>query len=127
MVRSAPAWPGWALRVTSTVAAVMLFDQGVFAGQFLGGSYDALLVHRENVTYAGIAVAVAALAALLVIRPGRGPWQPLAAYGVVFGMTALQISLGFSRVLTVHVPLGVLTIGSATAVAVWAWRHRWAG
>ena len=121
----APAWPGWAFRVTSTVAAVMLFDQAVFAGQFLAGTYDALLVHRENATYAGISVLVSAVAAGLVVRPGRGPRLPLVASLGIFGMVALQIVLGFGRALTFHVPLGVLTIFGATALALWAWRHRW--
>jgi len=31
------------------------------------------------------------------------------------------------HLLTVHVPLGVLTIVAAAALAVWAWRYRWAG
>jgi hypothetical protein len=61
----------------------------------------------------------------LVIRPGRGPWLPLVASLGIFGMIALQIVLGFGRALTVHVPLGVLTIFSAAALALWAWRHRW--
>ncbi|GAA1873780.1 hypothetical protein GCM10009836_63500 [Pseudonocardia ailaonensis] len=119
-------WPGWAFRITSTVAAVMLFDQAVFAGQFLSGTYDSLLVHRENATYAGISVLVSLVAAVLVLRPGRGPWLPLAATLGVFGMVALQIVFGFERALTLHVPLGVLTILCAAAIAVWAWRFRWA-
>lgn len=126
MAVRAPAWPGWAFRLTSTVAAVMLFDQAVFAGQFLSGTYDSLLVHRENATYAGISVIAAAVSAALVIRPGRGPWLPLVACLGIFGLVALQIVLGFSRAIAVHVPLGVLTIFGAAALAAWAWRYRWA-
>lgn len=121
----APAWPGWAFRVTSTVAAVMLFDQAVFAGQFLSGTYDALLVHRDNATSAGISVIVSAVAGALVVRPGRGSWLPLLASLGIVAMVALQIALGFARALALHVPLGVLTILGSAALAVWAWRHRW--
>jgi hypothetical protein len=39
-----------------TLAALMLFDQAVFAGQFLSGTFGAVHTHRENATYAGIAV-----------------------------------------------------------------------
>jgi hypothetical protein len=125
MVVDAPAWPGWAFRVTSTVAAVMLFDQAVFAGQFLSGTYDALLVHRDNATSAGISVIVSAVAGALVVRPGRGSWLPLLASLGIVAMVALQIALGFARALALHVPLGVLTILGSAALAVWAWRHRW--
>jgi hypothetical protein len=122
--RAAPRWPRWVFRITSTIAAIMLFDQAVFAGQFLGGSYDSLHVHRENATYAGIAMVIAAASAVLVRWPGRGPWWPMAACLGIFGLIALQIVLGFLRALTLHVPLGVAIILLGAAVAVWAWRGR---
>jgi hypothetical protein len=119
-----PRWPQWVLRVTSTVTAIMLFDQAVFAGQFLSGTYDALEVHRENATYAGISVLVSAVAAVLVRWPGGGPWWPIAAHLGVFGLVALQIVLGFDHTITLHVPLGVATILLAATLAAWSWRAR---
>ena len=113
-------WPRWTLRVTATLAAVMLFDQAVFAGQFLSGSYPALEVHRENASYAGVAVLVAAVAAVLQFRPGRGPWWPIAAYLGLFVLVGLQIALGFAHALAAHVPLGVAIILLSTALAVWS-------
>ena len=115
-------WPLWLFRGTSALAAVMLFDQAVFAGQFLAGGYDALHTHRENATYAGICVLVSAAAAVLVRFPGRGPWWPVVANLGIFGLVALQIVLGFARAVTVHVPLGVATILLAVGTAVLAWR-----
>jgi hypothetical protein len=122
---STPSWPGWALRVTSTVSAVLLFDQAIFAGQFMSGIYESLLIHRENATYSGISVLVVAVAAVLARWPGRGPWWPIAACLGIFALVALQIVLGFARALTLHVPLGVLTILAAGALAYWSWRHPW--
>ena len=118
-----PRWSRWVFRVTSTAAAIMLFDQAVFAGQFLDGTYDSLHVHRENATYAGISVLVSAVAAVLVRWPGRGPWWPIPASIGIFGLIALQIVLGFARDITVHVPLGVATIVLAVVLAIWAWRR----
>jgi heme A synthase len=111
-------------RITSTVAAVMLFDQAVFAGQFLSGSYDSLHVHRENATFAGISVLISAVAAIFVRWPGRGPWGPILACTGVFGLIGLQIVVGFARVISLHIPLGVATILLASALAIWAWRSR---
>lgn len=122
-VAAPPRWPHRVFRVTTLVSAVMLFDQAVFAGQFLSGSYDSLHTHRENATYAGISVLVSAVAAVLVRWPGRGPWWPIAGSLGLFGVIALQIVLGFARVITVHIPLGVATIALAAALAVWAWRR----
>jgi hypothetical protein len=121
-LEAGPRWPRWAFRVTSTVAAVMLFDQAVFAGQFLSGRYESLATHRENATFAGIAVLVAGVAAVLVRRPGRGPWWPTLACLGLFALIAGQIALGFARVISLHVPLGVLIIVLGTAVTVGAWR-----
>ncbi|WP_236791771.1 hypothetical protein [Amycolatopsis sp. GM8] len=118
-----PRWPLHVFRVTSVVSAVMLFDQAVFAGQFLSGSFGSLQVHRDNATYAGISVLVSAVAGVLVRWPGRGPWWPLLGCLGIFAMVALQIVLGFARLLTVHVPLGVATILLAAALAVRAWRR----
>jgi len=109
-------------RGTSLLAAVMLLNQAVFAGQFLAGSYDALHTHRDNATYAGICVLISTVAAVLVRVPGRGPWWPVLANLGIFGLVALQIILGFARAITVHVPLGVATILLALLVAIRAWR-----
>src|SRR4051794_32858020 len=92
-------WPRWLFRVTSTVAVVMLFDQAVFAGQFLDGEYSALHLHRENATFAGIAVLASGVAAVVLRWPGGGPWWPIVASVGIFGLIAVQITLGFARVI----------------------------
>ncbi|MCF7547503.1 hypothetical protein [Pseudonocardia sp. WMMC193] len=103
----------------------MLFDQAVFAGRFLDGSYDALQLHRDNATYAGVTVLVSASAGLLVRLPGRGPRWPLVGSLMVFGLVAPQIAVGFARLIGVHIPLGVATILLAAALAVRAWASPW--
>jgi len=114
----------WPFRVSMTVAAVLLFDQAIFAGRMLSGSFPALHTHRENATFAGIAVLVAAVCAIPLRRPGRGPlWPAFAGLGL-FALIALQIVLGFTRVLIVHVPLGVSIILLAVLLTIWAWRYR---
>lgn len=110
-------------RATTTVAAVMLFDQAVFAGQFLDGTYGSLETHRENATYAGLAVLAALASAILLRWPGRGPWWPIPAFVGIFGLIAVQIMLGFARTIWLHVPLGVATIGLSAGLALWAWRR----
>jgi heme A synthase len=102
----------------------MLFNQAIFAGQFLDGTYDSLQVHRDNATLAGISVLISAVAAVLVRWPGRGPGWPILACVGIFVLVALQIILGFARAISVHVPLGVATILLAAALAVWSWRRR---
>ena len=119
----------WPFRVSMSVATVMLFDQAVFAGQFLSGSFSALHTHRENATYSGIAVLVAAVCAVPLCRPraprgSRGPIWPALACLALFGLVALQIVLGFARSLTLHIPLGAAITLLAAWLTVWAWRHQ---
>ena len=117
-------WTRWPFRLAMTLAAMLVFDQPVFAGEFLAGSYPALQLHRENATYTGIAMLVAAGTAVLLRWPGHGPWWPMIACVGLFGMIAAQIILGFARLLTIHVPLGVLIIVLTIGLTTWAWRPR---
>jgi len=116
------SWPWAALRICSTVTAVLMFDQAVFAGQFLAGSFGALHTHRENATAAGIAVLVTGVAAVLVRVRGGGPWWPAYACLGLFGLVAAQIAMGFARVLAIHVPLGVAIIALTLLLTGWSWR-----
>jgi hypothetical protein len=74
-----PQWAYLPFQITITAAALVLFNQAVFAGQFLAGTFGSLHAHRENATYAGISVLLAAACAVLVRWPGQGPLWPLLA------------------------------------------------
>lgn len=117
-------WPWWLMRTFTTLAAVLLFWQAIFAGQFLSGTYPAQHWHRENATVAGITVLVTAVTAAVLRWRGGGPWWPVAAYLGLFGLIAAQIALGFARLLAVHIPLGVTIIAIAVSVCLWSWRAR---
>ena len=111
----------WPFRLTSTVAAVLLFNQAVFAGQFLAGTFGALGTHREFATIAGIIVLVTAATAIPIRWPGRGPlWPTFASLGL-FLLIAAQIALGFRRQLALHIPLGMAIILLGIFLAFWAW------
>ncbi len=117
-------WTRWPLRVTSSLAALLLFDQAVFAGQFLAGTFPALQTHRDNATYAGLAVLAAAVAAALIRWTGGGPLWPMFAFLGLFGLIALQIAIGFLRLLAVHIPLGVTIILGGLLLTAWSWRYQ---
>jgi len=115
-------WYRWPFRVAISAATTLLALQAVLAGQFLAGTYDALRLHRENATVAGIVVVVAAAAAVPIWRPGHGPLWPAFACLGLFGLIAAQIALGFARLVAVHVPLGIAVIGLALRLTWYAWR-----
>jgi hypothetical protein len=115
-------WTHWLLRATVTVEAVLAVAQPIFIGAFLQGHYDALAWHKANATMVGIAAFAMVAAAVLHWRPGRGPgWVALACV-VVAAAIVVQIVLGYSRTLAIHIPLGVLIVTASVSLLVWSWR-----
>jgi hypothetical protein len=119
--RQPRGWARWSFRVVALGQTILIFDQAVFAGQFLSGDFGALGRHGENATYAGLATIGQIAAAVLLRWPGRGPSWPILACAGLFGLIGLQIALGHARLLTLHVPLGVAIITASVAVLWWAW------
>ncbi|MBW8482925.1 hypothetical protein [Actinomadura parmotrematis] len=115
-------WTLWLFRIAVTVQALLVFAQAVTAGRFLSGSYGALGAHGNGAVAATVAALAVTAAAVLMWRPGGGPARFIAPGALLAVLSAAEMALGFGRVLTVHVPLGVLlTVGSA-GLLVQAWR-----
>lgn len=105
------------LRAVAAVYAGLVFLQAAFAGQSLSGNTAALALHEVNGTEILTWVAlVQFVLAVLVWRPGRGPAWPALLTGLLVPLGILQIGLGFSRQLALHVPLGVAMFGLSLAV-----------
>jgi hypothetical protein len=115
-------WPRWLFRGVITAQTVLAFAQAALAGGFLAGNYDFLALHRENATFTGITGILVLLCAVLQWRPGGGPAWPIFVSAGLFAAEAAQIMLGFSRVLAVHVPLGVAITAAIVVLLIWAWR-----
>jgi hypothetical protein len=119
-----PSWPRWALRISLTLAALLLLSQSITAGLFLADVVGAFPLHRELATVAGIALMVAFVAAILCARLcGDARW-PIWATVVMLALMSLQAFAGYRSLTALHVPLGVLTIAGALALAAWSWIPR---
>jgi hypothetical protein len=115
-------WPIWLFRMTITAAAILAFNQAVFAGQMLSGTYAALRLHRDMATYTVAVIAAAIVMAILWRRAGAGPRWAVPTAVALFVLTALQTFLGYRLVLAVHIPLGVTVIILLVALTAAAWR-----
>ena len=115
-----PIWPRILLRVSLTVAAVLLLSQSITAGLFMSELRAAFPVHRELATAAGIALMVAVVAAVICARRGGGWWPVWATIGML-GLMSLQAFAGYRSLTALHVPLGVVTIVAGIALALWSW------
>ena len=117
-------WAYWPFRIVAVAETVLIFDQAIYAGRFLAGDFGGLALHKDNATYTGIVLLVQFVAAIALRWPGRGPlWPALTCLGM-FGVIALQIILGYARMLAIHVPLGVALITGTVLMLIWAWRPK---
>lgn len=109
-------------RVVAVVTALFAIGQPIFIGSYFAGTFEALGFHSAG------AAALQGLALLLPIAAGavvavNGRWWFLVWSVVLFLLIHVQAVLGYTRVLQLHVPVGVLTVGIAVAVAIAALRR----
>lgn len=117
-------WAVWAFRVLITLAAVLLFNQAVLAGQFMSGTYEALEFHAFGATASEIVVALAIVPAGWARFRRRYPLWPAVLTALLFVAINVQEFAGEERILTLHIPLGVSIIVVVSGFTVWAWRER---
>jgi hypothetical protein len=121
-VRARPGWPLPLFRAVATLAALGAILQPFLAGLFLSGSFSALKAHEVTGQAVGGLAVLALVCAILYWRVGGGPVIALRMTGGFLIAVVLQIILGYSRILALHVPLGVgLVIGSGQ-LAYFVWR-----
>ena len=115
----------WMLRLTASLHAALLCAQPVLIGMFLSGDYTKLEAHAAVggvILIAGLLQVVGAVTAWRLSRWSAWPISVSAA--MVVAETA-QLAAGYSRQLTLHIPLGVGLVAGGVALTLWAWRpHR---
>ena len=120
---SGQRWPWWLLRVVTVLATLSAFTQAVLAGGVVAGRIEALPLHSANGLLLALGNVVLLVALVLAWRPGGGPaWTVFAGLLLAFA-TMVQLGLGFSRSLAIHVPLGTTVIIAVFLLLVWAWQR----
>ena len=107
-----------AFRTLAWLVVTVYLGQVVFAGQFLSGTYPALRLHRIGGTTADVVVFLAVAAAALLRWHAKGRQWPFWAALVLLLANQAQNGAGAARLLTVHIPLGVIMVCGATVVAI---------
>lgn len=98
----------------------MFLLQAVYAGQFLSETFGALQNHQNNAGLADLVLLAILLPSLLMRWPGKGSIWFLFTTLRLMVLSFIQSSIGYSRVLTLHIPLGVVIILLSTLTAVLA-------
>lgn len=114
----------WFLVVVLGIHATLAVGQPIFAGALLSGNADAITFHETGGEMMHLASFAQLPISVLFWRPGRGPWWPALATVLLVVAEGAQIGLGQAHQLAIHVPLGVLIVGSVIALFVWSvtWR-----
>lgn len=104
-------------RAVAAATALFAIGQPIFIGSYFAGTFEALGLHSAG------AAALQGLGLLLPVAAGavvamRGRWWFLIWSVALFFLIHVQAILGYTRVLQLHVPVGVLTVGVAVAVAI---------
>lgn len=110
----------WLLRTTATLHLVLVLAQPVLAGLFLTGNVDAIAVHGAVGSSVAL-VDMAMIGAAIIYVLAKGRLWVLPGMVALFLASGLQIGMGFSRQLGIHVPLGVVIVTLAVLLAVWVW------
>jgi hypothetical protein len=111
----------WILRAVVSVHVVAVIGQPVFAGVYMSGDFDGLLMHSTGadvVTSVGYAQLIAGIA---VWVRSRRSWPFWATAGVVAAET-VQYFAGLWGALWLHFPLGVATVVALVVlfIAIWS-------
>jgi len=114
----------WVLLAVIVVHTIVAAAQPVLAGSYFEGNVDAITTHGSIGSLLPLLSMIQFGAAVLFWRPGHGPWWPVVATAGVFLAEGLQIGLGFSRALAIHIPLGVAIVSALVVLSIWALRWR---
>ena len=117
-------WAFWPLRLVATLQTLAMANQPVFAGQLLAGTFSGLTRHRENAMLVFFVLVLELVTAVVLRVPGGGPVWPVFFCLGMLALVAIQMMLGFTRTLALHVPLGVTLVVATVLMLVWAWRRR---
>lgn len=111
----------WLLRVLVTVHMLAVCIQPVLAGLYLSGDFDALALHATNASILTSLSLLQLIGAVLFWLAGRGRWWPALCAVVLFVAETLQIGYGYSRVLYLHIPLGVVIVCGSVLLTIGIW------
>jgi hypothetical protein len=108
----------------ATIVLLQVLVQAALAGGFITGDVGLLGLHSANGILLVLTTAALLPAAVLLVRPGRGPWWPIAFSVVLWQLIAVQVGFGFARQVGLHVPLGVTVTALIAGFTWWSYAYR---
>jgi hypothetical protein len=122
--RRPAAWPIGVLRGLSFLVLLQVLLQAVLAGGFITGEVSLLGLHSANGILLFVTSGLLVGGSVLLVRPGRGPWWPIVLTSVLWLLITAQDMFGFTRMIGLHIPVGVALMGLISGFAWWASMYR---
>jgi cytochrome b len=110
----------WFLRLVLLLHCVLVILQPVMAGYFLSGEADAMNWHSPIGSTLWMVTFLQILVAFGYWWPGRGRFWPVVATVALFFAEFLQMTLGHSQTMSVHVPLGTSIVVAVVLFTIWS-------
>ncbi len=104
------------LRIVVVLTTLLVLAQPFLAGAYLQGQFDALGLHELNANAISGLALIQVFAALAYWRIGRGAAAPVFAAVALLVLLIVQLSMGYARLMVVHIPLGVAIVGFAVTM-----------
>ncbi|GID98382.1 hypothetical protein ACFQFC_32090 [Amorphoplanes digitatis] len=123
-IRPARRWPIAVIRTLTVVLLLQVLTQAALAGGFVTGNVKLLGLHSANAILLVLTSAALLPATILLVRPGRGPWWPIAFSVALWWAIVMQVGLGFARQVGLHIPLGMTVMALTSALTWWAFAYR---
>ncbi|GLY94271.1 hypothetical protein [Actinoplanes sp. NBRC 103695] len=122
--RPGARWPIGVLRAVSVLVLIQVLLQAALAGGFVTGQVSLLGLHSANGTLLFLTSGLLVVGAVLLVRPGRGPWWPIVVATSVWLLITFQAGIGFARLIGLHIPIGVALMGLISGFTWWACAYR---
>ena len=122
--RPGARWPIGVLRAVSVLVLVQVLLQAALAGGFITGQVSLLGLHSANGILLFLTSGLLVVVAVLLVRPGRGPWWPIVFSIVIWWLIALQVGFGFARQVGLHIPVGVAIMSLISGFTWWSCSYR---
>jgi len=119
-----PRWPITLVRTLAVVVLVQVLTQAALAGAFVTGKLTMLDLHSANGNLLVLTTTGLLLATILLARAGRGPRWPVVFSVVLWCLVAVQVGLGFARLVGAHIPLGVAIMSLISGFTWWSYTYR---
>lgn len=105
-------------RALAWMVGILYLGQAVLAGQFLSGSYPALHLHQVGATTSDVVLFSAVVVGALLRWQTKGRGWPFWTSLGLLAANQVQNGAGASRMISLHVPLGVAMLAAAVVVAL---------